>query len=128
MDFDLNKRLGGFDVVKFRRGAFSFIRASGIDGGWCMEWREDTVAFHLFDGAESDEDWDVFHALLCNCLLVSTVFDASLHRDVALAYESFEKRLSDGASSAGDDEDRAVLNELRVRDEMREKAERHMKE
>lgn len=120
MDFGIKKVIGGFEVIKVKKGDFAFVKVSGLDGGWSVEWREDTIGFHMFDTVESDEDWDALHVIMCNSFIVSTVFDAALQHDIVMAAESFSKRLVEEAPKATEEEDAEALNELRVQHEMEE--------
>lgn len=85
-----------------------------------MEYREDTIGFHMFDTVEKDEDWDALHVIMCNSFIVSTIFDAALQHDIVLAADAFSKRLVEESPKATEEEDAEALNELRVQHEMEE--------
>lgn len=120
MEYDVKKVIGGFEVVKTNENNLDYVVVSSISGDWGVKYREDTLAFHMFDGTESDEDWDALHVIMCNSFWVSTIFDAKLQHDVVKASERLMKRLQKNAPVVSDEENEEILNEEKLKHEVEE--------
>ena len=134
MEYDVKKVIGGFEILKIKETIavedenikeegfieVSYVVVSSLNGEWSMKYREDTLAYHMFDETESDEDWDALHVIMCNSFWVSTIFDAKLQHDVVKSSERLMKRLQKNAPAVSDEENEEILNEERLKHEVEE--------
>lgn len=120
MDYGKKIRIGGFNILKFKRDEMGFIKVSTIMGNWSMEYREDSVVYHCLDLEFSEEDKEAIHVMLVNAFTVANILDADLQHAVILAGDELQKRMSESAEEISEEENQRILDEERTSHEIME--------
>lgn len=123
MDYGKKERLGGFNVLKYKKDDMSFIKVSVVMGNWAVEYREDSSMFHFLNADLEEDQRDALHVLLVNAFMVSNFVDAELQHSVMLAAGEFEKRVNEAAEEVSEEEDQKILEEERISHEIMEEME-----
>lgn len=123
MEYGKKVRIGGFNVLKYKRDEMSLMKVSTIMGNWSMEYREDSVVYHCLDMELSDEEKEAVHVMFVNAFTVSNFLDADLQHAVILAGDELQKRIVESAEEVSEEENQKILDEERISHEMMEEME-----
>lgn len=120
MDYGKKMRVGGFNLLKYKKDDMSFIRVSTIMGNWAMEYREDSILYQWLDCDRTEEQDEALHVLFVNSFMVGSFLEAEFQHDVVIAAGKFQERINAEAPEVSEEEDAEALNEMRLIHEMDE--------
>lgn len=120
MDYGKKERIGGFDLLKYKKDDMSFIRVSTIMGNWAIEYREDSVVFHHLNDERDDEQNEALHIIFVNAFMASSFIEADYQHDLMVAAGELEKRIKNESERVSEEEDAEILNKIRTAEEMKD--------
>lgn len=124
MEYGKKERMGGFDLLKVKKGDMSFIVVRTIAGGWSIEYREDTVMYHCLDEPMDEPTKEALNVVIMNAYMSSTIVDAEFQRDIMSSAEKLSYRMLSEAEEISDEEDAKILEDERRLHEIAEEMEK----
>lgn len=120
MDYGKKMRIGGFNLLKYKKDDMSFIRVNTIMGNWAMEYREDSILYQWLDCDRTEEQDEALHVLFVNSFMAGSFLEAEFQHDVVIAAGRFQERINAEAPEVSEEEDAETLNEMKMIHEMDE--------
>ena len=114
MEYGKKIRIGGFNILKFKRDDISLIKVSTIMGTWAMEYREDTKMYHALDSELDEMEQSALGVLIVNTFMVANFLDAELQHSVMLASGELQKRINAEAEPVSEEEDADILAQMKT--------------
>lgn len=112
MEYGKKERIGGFDLLKFKRNEMTFIKVSTIMGNWSMEYREDCVMFRWLDSERTKEQTEAIHVVIVNTFMAATFVEADFQHDILVAASALQERINNDAIPLSDEEDMETVENM----------------
>lgn len=112
MEYGKKERIGGFDLLKFKRNEMTFIKVSNVMGNWSMEYREDCVMFRWLDSERTKEQTEAIHVLIVNTFMAATFVEADFQHDILVAASALQERINNDAMPLSDEEDMETVKNM----------------
>lgn len=118
MEYGKKISVGGFNYLKFKRDEMSFIKVSTLMKNWSMEWREDTLMYHILDSDISDDEHNAVNVAVINAFMCGSFLDGDFQHAVQVAAGELQQRMVAEAPVVSEQEDKEILEQLRTEHEM----------
>lgn len=120
MEYGKKISVGGFNYLKFKRDEMSFIKTSTLMGNWAMEWREDTLVYHVLDSDLTDEGRLAVNVAVINAFMCASFLDGDFQHAVQVAAGELQQRMVEEAPVVSEEEDAEILDNLKTEAEVLE--------